>query len=71
MPPELETWNLELVTMAPPRKKAQSLSQLKALQKVRKALPPPSRVQDGERKYQRAAQRRATREEVEREAPEE
>jgi hypothetical protein len=54
-----------------PRKKTQLISQVKALQRVRKALPPPSRVKDGERKYQRAAQRRATREEVEREAPEE
>lgn len=48
-----------------PRKKTQSLSQLDALRRVRKALPPPTRTKEDERKYHRPAARRKVREEVE------
>jgi hypothetical protein len=54
-----------------PRKKSQSLSQLEALRKVRKPLPPPARAKEDEKKYRRATQRRVVRQEVEREAEEE
>ena len=54
-----------------PRKKSQSLSQLKALQKVRKPLPPPSRTKEDEKKYRRTTQRQTIRQEVERDAEEE
>jgi hypothetical protein len=54
-----------------PRKKSQSLSQLTALRKVRKALPPPSRAKEDEKKYQRTGQHRTLRKEVEQETQEE
>lgn len=54
-----------------PRKKPQSLEQLKALRKVRKPLPPPARAKEDEKKYRRTTQRRLVRQEVEREAEEE
>jgi hypothetical protein len=54
-----------------PRKKPQSLDQLTALKGVRKALPPPSRVKEDEKKYRRPLQRRTVRKEVEQKAEEE
>jgi hypothetical protein len=54
-----------------PRKKNQSLSQLEALKRVRKPLPPPSHPKEDEKKYRRAAQRRKLRHEVEQGAQEE
>jgi hypothetical protein len=54
-----------------PRKKTQPPDQLAALRRVRKALPPPSRAGADEKKYRRAAVRRAMRAELEREAVEE
>ena len=47
------------------RKKTQSLSQLDALRRVRKALPPPTRTKEDEKKYHRPVARRKMREEVE------
>jgi hypothetical protein len=49
-----------------PRKKLKSVSQLEALRGVRKALPPPTRAKEDEKKYRRAVSRRKVREEVER-----
>jgi hypothetical protein len=40
--------------------------QLEALRRVRKELPPPTRVKEDEKKYRRPAARRKSREEVER-----
>lgn len=54
-----------------PRKKPQSLDQLTALKGVRKALPPPSRAKEDEKKYRRPVQHRTVRKEVEQEAGEE
>jgi hypothetical protein len=54
-----------------PRKKSQSLDQLTALKGVRKALPPPSRAKEDEKKYRRPVQHRTVRKEVEQEAGEE
>jgi len=48
------------------RKKLKVISQLEALRGVRKALPPPTRTKEDEKKYQRATARRKVREEVER-----
>jgi hypothetical protein len=48
------------------RKKLKSVSQLEALRGVRKALPPPTRTKEDEKKYRRSASRRKVREEVER-----
>jgi hypothetical protein len=48
------------------RKKLKIISQLEALRGVRKALPPPTRAKEDEKKYQRATARRKVREEVER-----
>ena len=49
-----------------PRKKSQSPSQLEALRRVRKELPPPTRTEEDEKKYRRVTARRVVREEVER-----
>jgi len=49
-----------------PRKKPQSPSQLEALRRVRKELPPPTRTKEDEKKYRRVIARRTVREEVER-----
>ncbi len=49
-----------------PRKKLQSPSQLEALRRVRKELPPPTRTKEDEKKYRRVTARRTVREEVER-----
>lgn len=49
-----------------PRKKAQSPSQLEALRRVRKELPPPTRAKEDEKRYRRVTARRTVREEVER-----
>jgi hypothetical protein len=54
-----------------PRKKTQTVDQLAALRRVRKALPPPSRTKADKKKYRRVAARRAVHKEVEREAVEE
>lgn len=54
-----------------PRKKAQPPDQLDALRRVRKALPPPTRVKVGEKRYRRATERRLVRREVERGVEEE
>jgi hypothetical protein len=48
------------------RKKTQSPSQLEALRRVRKELPPPTRTKEDEKKYRRVIARRKVREEVER-----
>jgi hypothetical protein len=47
------------------RKRSQSLSQLEALRQVRKALPPPVRAKEDEKKYRRATARQKVRQEVE------
>ena len=49
-----------------PNKKLKSVGQLEALRRVRKALPPPTRTKEDEKKYRRAVSRRKVREEVER-----
>jgi len=49
-----------------PPKKPKPISQLEALRGVRKALPPPTRTKEDEKKYRRAVSRRKVREEVER-----
>jgi len=51
--------------MAAVRKNPQSPSQLEALRRVRKELPPPTRAKEDEKKYRRVAARRKVREEVE------
>jgi len=48
------------------RKKLKVISQLEALRGVRKALPPPTRAKEDEKKYRRPTARRKMREEVER-----
>jgi hypothetical protein len=53
------------------RKKIQSLDQLAALRRVRKAVPPPSRAKEDDKKYRRVAARREARKEVERDVREE
>ncbi|MGH7964125.1 MAG: hypothetical protein ACRERD_20275 [Candidatus Binatia bacterium] len=62
-------WHTDLNLM--PRKKAQLPSAVEALRRVRKALPPPSRVKADEKKYRRAAVQQIARKEVEREMREE
>lgn len=52
------------------KKKPESDPQLDALRRVRKALPPPSRAKEDEKKYRRGAQRRVVRDEVERDTEE-
>jgi hypothetical protein len=53
------------------RKKAQPIDQLEALRRVRKAVPPPSRTKEDDKKYRRVAARREVRKEVERDVQEE
>lgn len=53
------------------RKKASSVDRLEALRRVRKALPPPTRAKEAEKRYRRAVERRAARREVEHAAEEE
>ncbi|MBM4257258.1 MAG: iron-containing alcohol dehydrogenase [Deltaproteobacteria bacterium] len=48
------------------RKKNQPISQLEALRRVRKELPPPTRTKEDEKKYRRVAARKTVRQEVER-----
>ncbi len=55
-----------LIFSAMPRKKLKPITQLEALRKVRKELPPPTRAKDDEKKYRRPAARRKIQEEVER-----
>lgn len=55
----------------PKKKKHRSLSQLDALRQVRKTVPPPTRAEDDEKKYRRAAVQRAIRKELERAKEEE
>lgn len=52
------------------KKKAEPESQLSALRRVRKPLPPPSRAKEDDKKYRRGVQRRTVRDEVERDAGE-
>jgi len=56
-----------------PQKKntPRSVSQLEALRRVRKELPPPMRRKEDEKKYRRPTARRETRQEVERSTQEE
>ena len=51
-------------------KKTKQKDQIDALRRVRKALPPPSRAKEDEKKYRRGAQRRTVRDEVERDTEE-
>jgi hypothetical protein len=53
------------------RKKGPAVDRLEALRRVRKALPPPTRAKQVEKRYRRAVERRAARHEVERAAEEE
>ena len=55
----------------PSKKKRRSLSQLDALRQVRKAVPPPTKAEDDEKKYRRASAQRAVRKELERTKEEE
>ncbi len=48
------------------KKKRRALSQLDALRRVRKALPPPGRAEDDDTKYRRTSARRAWQKELER-----
>jgi hypothetical protein len=52
------------------KKKVEPESQIGALRRVRKALPPPSRAKEDEKKYRRGTQRRVVRDEVERDSGE-
>ncbi len=57
--------------MSHKKKKPAIVSPLDALRRVRKALPPPARLQEDEKKYRRPVARREVRKEIERSTQEE